>query len=139
MLKTIGQFLKSPARKNITSFWSSSVLTVPFPCRLKTPEFMYLGLIFTDTNILILGNTGQSVRHVAASRCHSGNLRCPWIQLSDCSADCLQDHIANTDFSHPIAGVVFWPALAYSPAKYLHCRLFFFPNVLLLLVCMFLR
>lgn len=86
---------------------------------------MYLGLIFTDANIFILGNTGQFVLHVTASRCHCGNPRCPWIQLSDCSADCLQDHIANTDFSHPVAGVVFWPALAYSPAKYLHCRLFF--------------
>lgn len=87
----------------------------------------------------ILGNTCQFVLGVTASCCHSGNLRCPWIQLSDCSADCLQYHIANTDFSHPIAGLVFWPELAYSPAEYLHCRLFFSPNVLLLLVCMFLR
>lgn len=85
----------------------------------------YLLSSHDNVNKLILGNTGWFVLDVKVSRCHSGNLSCPWIQLSDSSADFLEYHIANTDFSHPMAGLVFWPELAYSLAECLHCRLFF--------------
>lgn len=78
-----------------------------------------------NVNKLILGNTGWFVLDVKASRSHSGSLSCPRFQLSDCWADFLQYHIANTDFSHPVAGLLFWPELAYSLAECLHCRLFF--------------